>query len=188
MKMKIAPIALLALSILAAVMVNPIHASYSFSVYARTDKPSYVPGDSGTLYITVKNMGSQSFTIKNVTVSYPWMAFLTDHWDGNFTTNSINAAVGTPGGTWNTQYSFTVPTDSRVYQNGEQASLVVGTDIPNQGQGLFHTSATIAIAGATYEPLGLTTSLLPIISIVILAIAVVMLALVYLGIRKLSKK
>jgi len=188
MKMKSAPIALLALSILAVVLVNPIHADYSFHVYARTDKPSYVPGDSGTLYITVKNMGSQSFTVKNITVNYPWMAFLTDHWDGNFTINNINQAVGTPGGTWNTQYSFTVPTDSRVYQNGEQVNLYLGTDIPNDFQGLYHTTATIAIAGAAYEPFGLTTSLLPIITIVILAVAVVMLALVYLGIRKLSKK
>jgi hypothetical protein len=188
MKMKSAPIALLAVTLLAATMIGPIHANYSFNVYARTDKASYVPGDSGTLYITIKNIGSQSFTVKNITVDYPWMAFIIDHWDGNFTNTGINGFVTSNGGTWNTQYSFTVPSDSRVYNNQEQATIIIGTDIPNDIQGLYHASATIAIAGATYQPLDLTTSLLPVVSIVLIAAAVVMLALVYMALRKQSKK
>jgi len=188
MKMKSAPITLLAISVLAAIMITPIHATYAIVAYGRTDKASYVPGDSGILYITLKNTGSQSFTVKNVTVDYPWMAFVTDHWDGNFTTLNVNQPVGTPGGTWNTQYSFTVPTDSRVYQNGEQASITIGTDIPNRPQGLYQTSASIVIAGATYQPLSFTTSILPIVSIILIAAAVVMLALVYMDLRKQAKK
>src|SRR6266571_4878261 len=190
MKMKSAPIAVLALSVLAAIMITPIHSatSYSYAVYGRTDKSSYIPGDSGILYITIKNTGDGSLTVRNVTIAYPWKAFITDHWDGNFTTTGINQAVGTPGGTWNTQYSFTVPTDGRAYQNGEQASITIGTDIPNRPQGLYQTSTSIVIAGATYQPLSFTTSILPIVSIILIAAAVVMLALVYMGLRKQAKK
>jgi hypothetical protein len=190
MKMKSAPIAVLALSVLATIMITPIHSatSYSYGVYGRTDKSSYIPGDSGILYLTIKNTGGGSFTVRNVTIEYPWKAFITDHWDGNFTTTGINQAVGTPGGTWNTQFSFTVPTDGRAYY-GSTIAIMIGTDITNGNQqGIYTTGSPIVIALAAYQPLSLATSILPIISIVLIAAAVVMLALVYMGLRKQSKK
>jgi hypothetical protein len=190
MKMRSAPIAVLALSVLATIMITPIHSatSYSYAVYGRTDKSSYIPGDSGILYLTIKNTGGGSFTVRNVTIEYPWKAFITDHWDGNFTTTGINQAVGTPGGIWNTQYSFTVPTDGRAYY-GSTIAIMIGTDITTGNQqGIYTTSSPIVIALAAYQPLSLATSILPIISIVLIAAAVVMLALVYIGIRKQSKK
>jgi len=96
MKMKIAPIAVLAIAFVSAVMISPIHASYAPIVYAWTDKPSYLPGDAGVLHITVRNQGTQAFTVKNITVAYPWKSFIIDHWDGNFTTAGINQAIATP--------------------------------------------------------------------------------------------
>src|SRR5260370_26390679 len=97
MKMRSAPIAVLALAISAAIMITPIHSatSYSYSVYGRTDKSSYIPGDSGILYLTIKNAGSGSFTVRNVTIDYPWKAFIIVHWEGNFTTTVINQPVCT---------------------------------------------------------------------------------------------
>src|SRR2546429_1396727 len=89
MKMKIAAIAVLAIAFVSAVMISPIHASYAPIVYAWTDKPSYLPGDAGVLHITVRNQGTQAFTVKNITVAYPWKSFIIDHWDGNFTTAGI---------------------------------------------------------------------------------------------------
>jgi hypothetical protein len=186
MKMKSVSLAVLAITFLAAVMTTPIHAVNNIGVYARTDRSSYLPGDTGNLIITVKNLGTQSFTVKNVTVVFPWMAFVTDHWDGNFTVTAINQPVGTPGGTFNTQYSFTVPTDGRGHSGGVAVSI--GTDIPPPFP-TPQTSAFVQVAGATYEPFGLTTTtILPLVSIVLLGVAVVMLALVYMGIRKQSKK
>src|SRR5438132_13646673 len=95
MKMKSAPIAVLALSVLAAIMIAPIHSatSYSYTVYGRTDKSSYIPGDSGILYITIKNTGDGSFTVRNDTIDYPLKAFITVHWDGNYKSNGINHDV-----------------------------------------------------------------------------------------------
>ena len=195
MKMKSAPMVLLVLSVLVAVMLTPVHSasSSSYEVYARTDKSSYIPGDSGILFITVRNSGTATFSVHNITINYPWKAFVIDHWDGNVTQNNINQPVGTPGGTWNSQYTFTVPTDGRAYYGNigglSPVTLVIGTDITTGNQmGFFTTTAPIAIALSAYQPLGLSTSLLPIVSIILIAAAVVLLGLVYMGIRKQSKK
>lgn len=187
MKMKIAPIALVAFSIIAAVMVTPIHASYSPQIYARTDKSSYLPGDSGTLYITVRNEGTQSFGVKNLTITYPWKAFITDHWDGNNTYTYTGVALS-QGGTWNQQYSFTVPTDGRAASIfASTISIRMGTDITSTGS-YYNGAAAIQVAAATYEPFGIATTIIPIVSLVLLGLAVVMLALLYMSWRKQAKK
>ncbi len=189
MKMKTTPLALLVIGLMTIVVVTPIHATYSIATYVRADKSSYLPGDSGTLFVTVKNLiPSQSFTVRNITVNYPWMAFITDHWDGNFTVTGINAPVGTPGGMWNAQYGFTVPTDGRAYQNGGLVGIHIGTDIPPPNENaIINTSANIVVAIASYQPVGLA-NLVPIVSLILLAAAVVMLVLVFFGLRRMSKK
>jgi len=192
MKIRSAPIILLAISILAGVMLTPTHATIAVNIYARTDKASYVPGDTGTLFITVRNDGTQSFAVKNISITYPWKAFITDHWEGNFTTTGITQALA-QGQTYNTQYTFTVPTDGRASVTifGGTISIGVGTDVGASSSSsgtTYPTTAPIFYAIATYQPLSLTSSVLPIIEIVLLGIAVVMLALVFMGIRKLSKK
>lgn len=197
MKMKSTPLTLLAISILAAAILAPTHASISVNIYARTDRASYVPGDSGTLFITVRNLGTQAFTVKNITIIYPWRSFITDHWDGNVTTTGITQALA-QGQTYNTQYTFTVPTDGRASnayeQPGQPADTImigVGTDVGSSSSSsgtTYPTDASIFYAVAAYQPLSLTSSVLPIIEIVLLGIAVVMLALVFMGIGKLSKK
>jgi hypothetical protein len=185
--MKSVPLALLAISIITAMMLTPGHASFSVNTYARTDKPTYAPGDTGILYITVKNQGTQAFSVKNISITYPWMAFITDHWDGNFTSIISPVVALAAGQTYNTQYSFTVPTDGRASSLfGGTVTIGVGTDIDTGN--IYPTHATIQYSVATYTPLSLTSSLLPLIEIALLAVAVVMLALVFTGIRKLSKK
>jgi hypothetical protein len=192
MKMKSIPLTLLAISILAGIMLTPTHASYVVNIYARTDKASYVPGDTGTLFITVRNDGTQSFAVKNISITYPWKAFIVDHWEGNFTTTGITQPLA-GGQTYNAQYTFTVPSDGRasVTLFGGTISIGVGTDVgasTTSSGTTYPTTALIFYAIATYQPLNLTSSVLPIIQIVLLGIAVVMLALVFMGIGKLSKK
>jgi hypothetical protein len=189
MKMKSITITLLAIGMLSLITLAPAHAALpGLAIYARTDRASYTPGDSGTLFITVRNQGTSAFTIKNVSVTYPWKAFITDHWDGNFTTSGITQALAT-GQTYNTQYTFTVPSDGRISGIfGGTISISVGTSEPSPDGTYSPGSTTILYAVGTYQPLSLASSLLPIIEIVLLGIAVVMLALVYMGIGKLSKK
>jgi hypothetical protein len=185
MKMKILPLTVAAIGILAITVIAPIHANYLAVAYGRTDRSSYLPGDSGTLFITVRNEGSQALTVKNITVDYPWMAFITDHWDGNFTATGINQALS-QNQNYNTQYAFTIPSDGRAHSG--EISITVGTDIPNGPYQFLDAFALLSIAGATYQPISLTSAVLPIIEIVLLGIAVVMLALVWMGISKVPKK
>ena len=185
MKMKSIPLTIAAIGILAITVIAPIHANYLAVAYSRTDRSGYVPGDSGTLFITVRNEGSQAITVKNITVVYPWMAFITDHWDGNFTTGTINQALS-QNQNYNTQFTFTIPTDGRAHSG--TISITVTTDVPNGQYQFLDASAFISMAAAAYQPLSLGSSVLPIVEIVLLGIAVVMLALVYMGIGKLSKK
>ncbi|HVH14463.1 MAG TPA: hypothetical protein VNA15_01935, partial [Candidatus Angelobacter sp.] len=113
----------------------------------------------------------------------------TDHWDGNTTAVLTTPQALAAGQTYNTQYSFTVPTDGRLSGIfGGTISISIGTSEPSPGGTTTDGSATILYAVGTYQPLSLATSLLPIFEIVLLGIAVVMLALVYMGIGKLSKK
>jgi hypothetical protein len=185
MKTKSIPLTVLAIGIISIIMIAPIHANYQAIAYARADRSSYLPGDSGTLYITVRNEGSQAITVKNITVVYPWMAFITDHWDGNFTATGINQALS-QNQNYNTQFSFTLPTDGRAHSG--EASIGVYTDVPTGQYQFLQAFASITVAGATYQPLGVSSSLLPILSIVLLGIAVVMLFFVYMGVARLSKK
>ena len=185
MKMKSTILAMLALCIISALAIAPSHASFAPVIYARTDKSAYNPGDSGTLYITVRNQGTQAFTVKNISITYPWFSFVTDHFDGNVTTSGITQAVA-GGQSYNTQYSFTVPTDGRVNFLSGSVSIKVGTDI-NSGT-YYSGSAAMAFTLPTYQPLSLTSSTLSIIEIALLGVVVVMLALVYMGITRLLKK
>src|SRR5207247_8789096 len=77
MKMKSVPLTLLAISILAGIMLTPSHASFVVNIYAHTDKASYVHGDKGTLFITVRNSGTQDFVVKNICINYHCTDFIT---------------------------------------------------------------------------------------------------------------
>lgn len=83
-------------------------------VFAWVDKSQYMPGETGTLYITVLNMKDSPVEIKNVTIRYPWWAYVKDHWEGNETIKKIDEAIGSKGGKWNTEKSFKIPEDGRI--------------------------------------------------------------------------
>jgi hypothetical protein len=187
MKKRKITLTLLSIAFFSAIILNPAHASFSSAAYAWTDKASYLPGDSGTLYVSVLNTGTVDFSVKNVSIAFPWKAYLVSHWDGNLTDTGINQALG-HGQAFNKQYSFTVPTDGRANMlpgvAGVGIQVIIGINIAG---GPLQTTAPISIASATYSA-GLTAYVLPIISIVILGVAVVVLILIYLGLRKQTKK
>src|SRR5213083_2426529 len=102
--------------------------------------------------ITVRNQGTNAFTIKNITVTYPWKFFVTDHWDGNFTTVLSTAQALAGGQTYNTQYTFTVPTDGRASNDifGGTITIGIGTAEPSPGGAIPTGSASIQYSLATY--------------------------------------
>ncbi len=187
---KIASLALL--TVFAIGIASTVYAGFPISdakLYLRTDRPSYLPGETGTLFVTVRNEGTSAFTVKNITVDYPWKSFIDGRWDGNVTKSSINSALASNGGVYNDQFSFTVPNDGRASSLfGGSASVRVGTDIGGGGGSFVPGSANVIIALPTYQPVGISTSLFPVVTIALLAIAVVLLSLLLVWIRRLAKK
>ena len=86
--------------------------SGKFHVYAWVDKLQYAPGDSGTLYVTIRNDNPSEVYIYNITVEYPWHAYVVDHWEGNDTVE-IKAAIERDGGVLNKEFTFEVPKDGK---------------------------------------------------------------------------
>ncbi len=155
--------------------------------YIRGDRPAYLPGDGGTLFITIRNQGTQAFTVKNLTVTFSWLSYLGDHWDGNYTINNINKALATAQ-SYNTQQGFTVPNDGRTVFPAASVSVTAGTDIGGDGGRYASSSADISIAAASYQPLGFITSILPLVTIGLLAVIAVVMTFVLVAIRKMAKK
>ncbi len=179
-KLRLIPVA--ALALLALSLVSLANASPEPAYYLRSDRASYIPGDSGSLQITIRNQGDQAFTVRNFTITWPWFSFVNDHWDGNMTVNNINTALAT-GQAYNTAQSFTVPNDGRAY-NSRSGTLKVGTDIGGNG-GSFETSSfTIFVNIPTYTPVEVSTSIFSILLVGILGVATVLLFLVHQSLRR----
>lgn len=185
MKSKYGVIALAAFAILSLSLANSAHGFSNPTFYLRTDKASYSPGDSGSLQITLRNQGDTSFTVKNISISYPWMAYINDHWDGNVSINGIGTPLASNGGTWNSQQSFTIPSDGRAYRFG-QGTLRVGTDIGGGGGSYITSLFYIQMNAPTYTPVEVSTSLFAILTIAILGVATVLLFTVATALRKLN--
>ncbi len=175
-------VTLAAFTLLALSMTNLAHAGASPAFYIRSDKASYVPGDTGALLITIRNEGDQAFTIKNVTISFPWMSFVNDHWDGNVTVANINLAFAT-GQPYNTQQSFTVPSDGRAYRSSS-GTVKLGTDIGGNGGSYRSSTFYITMNAPTYTPIEVSTQLFSIIIVGILAVATLLLFLVNSALRR----
>ncbi len=179
-KLRIIPVA--ALALLALSLASPANASPEPAYYLRSNRSSYIPGDSGSLQITIRNQGDQAFTVRNITITWPWFSFLNDHWDGNMTVNNINTALAT-GQAYNTAQPFTVPNDGRAYHS-TTGTLKVGTDIGGNGGSFESSSFTIFVNIPTYTPFEVSTSIFSILLVGILGIATVLLFLVHQGLRR----
>ena len=183
MKRTIRTLAITTFALLALSLASPAHAGAQPVFYIRTDRASYSPGDTGQLLITVRNEGDQALTIKNLTINYPWTSFINDHWDGNITITITPQAIAA-GQAYNTQQSFTIPTDGRAYRFTTTGTVKVGTDIGGGGGTYRSSSFSIAMNAPTYTPLELSTSLFSIILIGILAVATFLLFMVNQALRR----
>ncbi len=119
------------------------------------DKAYYYPGDAGTVNVDIKDTLSINIVIYNLTITFPWRAYINGHWDGNQTIN-LNGGKGQPiaSGSWlsTVRISFTTPTDSRYFigyyypygpGNGQLNVWASGVG-PGGGPGSFSTSFYVA--------------------------------------------
>ena len=187
-----------------AAIGQPAHAQ-GFTLNTRPDRASYVPGDSGTLTITIINTGTQVIQLNNLTVYYPWAGFGPDgKWQGNSTSTYSNQFIGAPGGTtsttFTTTFQFSIPnwygtiqpsggcaggTSTTRYVQSTNC-IVVGSNASNRYE-LADFTGQIIMALATYTPVSLVSQAIPIATLVVLVIATGFLALVWTSTRRGTK-
>lgn len=103
------------MAFLMVLYAHSVAAQNDVTLYAWTDKVQYKPGETGTLYLTVRNdLPSTDLIIKNITIIYNnWQAYVVDHWEGNESFTNIDEICKMDGGVFNKEVEFTVPTDGR---------------------------------------------------------------------------
>jgi len=103
------------MAFLAILYAQSVAAQNDVTIHAWTDRRQYEPGETGTLYITIRNdLPSTDLIIKNVSIIYiPWHAYVEDHWEGNESFTNINQICEMKGGVYYKEVTFTVPTGGR---------------------------------------------------------------------------
>jgi hypothetical protein len=106
---------LVMMAFLMMLYVHSVAANSEVTIYAWTDRVQYNPGETGTLYITVRNdLPDTDVIIKNISIVYEnWYAYVKDHWEGNQSFTNINQICTMKGGVYYKEVTFKVPTGGR---------------------------------------------------------------------------
>jgi len=123
-------------------------AAQEVTIHAWTDKVQYKAGETGTLYITVRNdLTDTDVIIKNISIVYvPWNAYVKDHWEGNQSFTDINEICQMKGGVYYKEVTFTVPTGGRGVS--AIARITVKLDKPVHDPGTYPVE--ISVVGSPY--------------------------------------
>ncbi len=198
-----------ALVIVAIVALGqPVHAAPTIST--RTDRASYVPGDSGTLTVSIVNLsGSSTVELRNITVYFPWAQLVDGKWPSSGANVSINLSPWVTLGSVNSNNnvylystSFTIPS-----WYGGSILGISSSNCPDPAGPRFSTSYVacvfvgetnglnyvprefgIVMALASYTPTSIISLWLPIATLVVLVIATAFLALAWMSLRRMGKK
>ncbi len=194
------------LAIIALVALGqPVHAQ---SLNSHYDRASYVPGDSGTLTVSVvNNDASSSVEIRNLTIYFPWATLVDGKWPSgaNATVNlspwKTLGSQSSGNNVYTSSFGFTVPT----WYGG--SLFGGGGNCPGNPQtryGLYSgcilvgitanppryetDNFGIAMAIATYTPTSIIAEWLPIATLVVLVVATAFLGLAWMSLRRTAKK
>lgn len=211
MKIQIGKGIVAALLVIVAIAAAGQSAHAQPTISTQADRASYVPGDSGTLTVTLVNpSGTNGLEIRNITVYFPWAQYVNGAWpSGANASQNLSpwAQVGSVQSGNNIKtftFPFTIPTwysgnpfggsgagqciDNMGprYSTSYNSCVIVGyTDNPSQYQS---RGFSISMALPTYAPVSLTSQWLPIATLVVLVVATVFLAMAYNSLRRLNKK
>jgi hypothetical protein len=143
---------IIAISVMMAFLMvlyaNSAAAQNEVTIHAWTDKVQYKPGETGTLYITVRNdLPDVDVIIKNISIVYvPWHAYVKDHWEGNQSFTDINEICQMNGGVYYKEVTFTVPTGGRGVS--ATARITVTLDKPAYNPSTYYVQ--INVVGQPY--------------------------------------
>ncbi len=84
------------------------------NVYLSTDKAYYKYGESGKLYVTVRNEGPYFIAIRKIKITFPWFGWYHGNWTGNATRTEIEENLLDKNQTSEPiEFEFTVPAEGR---------------------------------------------------------------------------
>jgi len=196
------------LALIVAAFSLPAHAQ---TVNWRADKSAYIPGDSGTLTITIINTGGNPLEVRNITVYYPWAGYDTNgKWltGGNISYNfsPFKELTSVSGGGNNVSYttpSFSIPSwwgaasrpqfscpggPSNTRYGIYSACIIIGWNADSQRYD--PTDFGLSVAVATYTPSSISqlSQWVPLATLAVLVIATAFLALAWSRLGNLPKK
>lgn len=203
MKTKILSLVIVALLAFVAAIPSPAHAQ---TLSQRTDRASYVPGDSGTLILTFVNESpTEPVELRNITVYFPWAGYVDGTWQGNVSENfpqfKLLGTVSSGQNIYTHPVTFTIPswysggslgygcpggtTTTRYGLHSD--CILVGSNQNNQRYEADGV-ASIPIALPVYNPVSLVSMAIPIATLLVLVIATAFLAMTWSGIKRLESK
>lgn len=156
------------------------------NIYLLTDKVYYKYGETGKLYVTVRNEGPGPIAIRNIEVTFPWFGWYHGSWTGNVTITEIeDNLVDENAASKEFEVQFTVPTEG-------QAGITGNAEVSVEYKWLDKTtSVTEHIPILTEWPVTQGELLTPIYYstvaiLVLLILAIVVLVFLWLTLRKLT--
>jgi len=146
--------------------------------------------------------------LNNITVFWPWAGFGPDgKWQGNQTSTYSGQFLAAPGGTssstFTTTFQFTIPSwwgyaqsspygcpgSPRTTKVQASSCIIVGTaGNPYDGASFSAAGMAISMAIPTYTPISIVSEAIPIATLAVLAIATVLLGLLWTSSRRTAKK
>ncbi len=113
----------------------------NLSVYLSTNKPYYTHGESGKLYVTVRNEGPGPIEIRNITIMFPWFGWYHGDWDGNWTKTDIEDKAVSENATSDTfEIPFTVPVEGRAWARSDarvEVAYAWGDESDHAGKNIY---------------------------------------------------
>jgi hypothetical protein len=209
MKIQIGKRIIAALLVIVAIVALGQSAHAQPNISTQSDRASYVPGDSGTLTVTLVNPdNSATMEIRNITVYFPWAQYVNGAWPSganvsqNLSPWPVLGSVQSGNNIKTFTFSFTIPswfagsifgigsncptTPRTRYSTSYHGCVIIGyTANPPEyaGQG-----ASIAMALPTYTPTSIVSQWLPIATLVVLVVATLFLAMAWISLRRMGKK
>jgi len=83
------------------------------SIYLSTNKPYYTYGESGKLYVTVRNGLPGPIAIRHINVTFPWYGWYHGSLEGETKLTDIEDSLVDTNATTTFEVPFTVPTEGR---------------------------------------------------------------------------
>jgi hypothetical protein len=189
MKKKIVTIMLLTLA--ASILVSIAYADYiprGIQLQARPTDYQYMPGQSGTLYVVVLNYRTTPVEIKNITIFYPWFAYVKDTgWTGNDTIvpSTSEKTLASSGGKFEKEISFNVPSDGRLLTMTSTASVVVYDNNDNViATADVPININVPAIHSTIQDVDKITTLFTVLVVLVIVCTIIIAATIFLSMRR----